>query len=1114
MKTLFSILTSLIFTVSTWAQCNVIATAMGGSVLCNGDCNGTITYVYQNTNMPSPGAPYIVILSNQTTGQVISTTTYMQEIQTIPFTGLCAGAYQIVVQGQGCTFVSYAIVSQPTAITAYINTVDPSPGSSNGSATVIATGGTGALTYSLNGTTYQGSNVFSGLTAGTYVAYVKDANGCVEQVSFTLTNPATCNIVVTAFGSSTLCYGSCDAVIQYAYSNGNNSPYLIELQNLNGQVYQTATNASSAGSGAFSNVCPGVYVIEVTNSQGCSGSYIYTVTQTAQLIVSNVVTTNATTGNNNGTASIIASGGTAPYTYSLDGITYQSSNVFTGLAGGVHIGYVMDQNGCVSIYTFIIQVTSACTVVMTSQASNVLCAFSCSGSIIYTYTMAVAPVTIVVESNGNTIQSTTNQFSAGNGTFSNLCAGSYSVTITDAAGCSYINNVQVGQPAQLMVTAAGTSPTFGNNNGSIAITATGGTSPYQYALNAPTGWQTSNTFTGLAAGVYIAYVQDANGCINLYTVQLTQIAGCAIAITGAGSPNTCAYSNDGTVNYTFTSSGIGLPYTISLLSNGTAVQTTTSAVGAGSGIFSNLSAGIYTLQIAATNGCVYTQPVYVGAPNPITVSNIIIDNTSAGMSNGSAEIILSGGTAPYQFSIDNGLTWGTSNILTGLAAGVYITQIEDANGCSTLVCFVVNEDPGCSIVSTMSLSQPITCFGNCNGVLNYSYTALGNNGPYTIALTNNGAIVNTSTSNLSSLTGSFPNLCAGNYNLTVTDANGCTSNVSTVTITEPAQIVISVDITDATIGNNNGVAVINATGGTGQYSYGLSPSTMQSSNVFSGLTAGVHIAWVQDANGCQSIFTFMVNTQTSCNLVLTAFQTNSNMCGGSCNGSISYAYTDQTTNAPYSINLNNANGVVQSQQLTSSNGTGSFGNVCAGLYTITVQSANGCSSIYTVQIVEPTYLSINASQVNPTAGNSDGSITMIVTGGTPAYEYSIDNQTTWQAGSTFNNLPNGVYIIYVRDQNGCMQIYCVLLGSPTATVIELEENISVYPNPTNGLVFLNSVNIESTKVYTLNGQVLSLESIKAVNGSVIDLGNIADGLYILEVKMVNGKVNRTHIVKE
>ena len=101
MKTFFTILTAILFTVSTWAQCNVVGTATGSSVLCTGDCNGTITYLYQNTSMQFPGAPYVVTLSNQTTGQVISLTTYMQEFQTIPFTGLCAGNYQIVIQGQG-----------------------------------------------------------------------------------------------------------------------------------------------------------------------------------------------------------------------------------------------------------------------------------------------------------------------------------------------------------------------------------------------------------------------------------------------------------------------------------------------------------------------------------------------------------------------------------------------------------------------------------------------------------------------------------------------------------------------------------------------------------------------------------------------------------------------------------------------------------------------------------------------------------------------------------------------------------------------------------------------------------------------------------------------------
>lgn len=171
-----------------------------------------------------------------------------------------------------------------------------------------------------------------------------------------MTDPAICNIDVTAFGGSTLCYGTCNAVLQYAYAdNSNNSPYVIELQNASGQVFQTATNASSTGIGSFSNLCSGVYVIEVTDANGCSGVYTYTLNQPNQLLISNIITTNATTGNSNGSVTITASGGTAPYTYSLNGNTYQSGNVFTGLAGGVHIAYVMDQNGCVSIYTFIIK---------------------------------------------------------------------------------------------------------------------------------------------------------------------------------------------------------------------------------------------------------------------------------------------------------------------------------------------------------------------------------------------------------------------------------------------------------------------------------------------------------------------------------------------------------------------------------------------------------------------------------------------------------------------------------------------------------------------------------------------------------------------------------------
>ena len=126
----------------------------------------------------------------------------------------------------------------------------------------------------------------------------------------------------------------------------------------------------------------------------------------------------------------------------------------------------------------------------------------------------------------------------------------------------------------------------------------------------------------------------------------------------------------------------------------------------------------------------------------------------------------------------------------------------------------------------------------------------------------------------------------------------------------------------------------------------------------------------------------------------------------------------------------------------------------------------------------------------------------------------MTSEATWQASNTLTNLSAGFYIIHVKDANGCMQIICVILGdSNVIGVVELDETISVYPNPTQGLVFIESSDIESVIIYNMNGQVISTNNTFIANGIVIDLAENATGIYLLEVKTISGEIVRTQVVK-
>lgn len=352
------------------AQCNLITTANGSSVDCYGDCDGMITYVYQNVG--TPGAPYFVSLVNATTGQTISTTTYTSEIQTLQFTDLCAGDYSIYVQGTSCSDQTFATVSQPDPLQVNVNTVDPFQGN-NGSATIIVAGGTPSYNYSLDGgMTYQSGNTFTGLASGIHVVTVMDNNGCTLDYTFVLNDIGNCNMVVTANASIASCANNCDANIQY-YFTGNqlNGPFTVELYNNYNQVVQTQNG--NGYQGVFQNVCAGIYTVQVTDANGCTGAYTLTITQASAPVITGVTTTNSSYGTTTGTATFNVSGGTAPYEYSLDGVTYQSNNTFTGLAAGFYIGYVVDANGCTNLFCFIVDESTACNLALTSMSTNAGC---------------------------------------------------------------------------------------------------------------------------------------------------------------------------------------------------------------------------------------------------------------------------------------------------------------------------------------------------------------------------------------------------------------------------------------------------------------------------------------------------------------------------------------------------------------------------------------------------------------------------------------------------------------------------------------------------------------------------------------------------------------------
>ncbi|MBI3512196.1 MAG: SprB repeat-containing protein, partial [Bacteroidetes bacterium] len=325
-----------------------------------------------------------------------------------------------------------------------------------------------------------------------------------------------------------------------------------------------------------------------------------------------------------------------------------------------------------------------------------------------------------------------------------------------------------------------------------------------------------------------------------------------------------------------------------------------------------------------------------------------------GGNTGSATVTASGGITSYTYNWSP--SGGTNSTAANLTAGSYTCTVTDANGCITTASTTVTQPTALTATATMT---PVLCNGGNTG--SAAVTASGATPGYTYSWSPSGGTGTTE-----------PNLSAGSYTCTVTDANGCITTAST-TVTQPTAISLTTSFVQSTCGNPNGSASVVATGGTGAYTYSWTPSGGTSANA-TGLLAGSYTITVTDANGCVATQTVNVPNAGSPTATITA-STNVSCFGGN-NGSATVTGTGGTT--PYTYSW------------SPSGGTGSTGvNLIAGTYTATVTDANGCTSIATVTITQPTLLTASAtySPVLCNGGNT-GSATVTASGGITSYTYN------------------------------------------------------------------------------------------------------------------------------
>jgi gliding motility-associated-like protein len=899
------------------------------------------------------------------------------------FSGLTAGTHTVTARdANGCSRdVTVTIIQPANTVTATVSSKTDIPCmGGTGSATITGGGGTAPYTYKLGAGSFQTSGVFTGLAAGTYTVTVKDNIGCEKDVSFSIAQLP--NTVTAAIGSKTdvNCAGGNTGSIT-AVGGGGTAPYEYRL---GAGVFQT--------SATFNNLATGTYTITVRDAAGCMKDVTTSIVQMPNTVVATLSSkTDIPCTGGTGSATVAGSGGTGPYTYRLGSGAFQASGTFTGLAAGTYTITARDVNLCTNdVSVTILQLPNTVTATISSKTD-----IPCSGG----------TGSVTVQGGGGTAPYTyklgAGAYQAG-ATFSNLAAGTYTITVRDAVGCTKDVSVTIAQLANTVTAAIGSKtdiPCTGGT-GSVTVTAGGGSAPYTYRIGSG-AFQSSSTFTGLAAGSYTITVRDNEGCTRDVTVSIVQEPNTVVATVSSKTDIPCT---GGTGAVSVQGSGSTGPYTYRL--DAGAFQS--------NGNFTGLAAGSHTVTVRDGGGC--TDDVsFTIAQIPNTVTATVSSKTDIPCTGGTGSVTVAGGggTAPYNYRLGAG-AFQLSGTFTGLAAGTHTVTVRDNAGCTKDVTVTIVQQPN-TVTATISSKTDIPCSGGTG-----SATVAGGGGtaPYTYKI-GSGAYQASPT---------FTGLAAGTYTITVQDFAGCTKDVN-VTILQVANTVIATvnSKTDIPCTGGTGSVTIGASGGTTPYNYKIGAGAYQTGASFTGLAAGNYTATVRDASGCTKDVVFTIVQAP--NTVTAAIGSKTDVaCSGGNTGSVTAVGGGGT--APYTYRL--GTGAFQT--------SATFNNLAAGDYTITVRDAVGCTedvAVSIIQLANTVSASISSKTDIPCTGGT-GSVTVAASGGTAPYTYKIGSGA-YQPSPVFNNLAAGSYTATVRDANGCTKDIAVTItqlpNTVTATVV-------------------------------------------------------------------------------
>ncbi|MCX6305010.1 MAG: T9SS type A sorting domain-containing protein [Bacteroidetes bacterium] len=927
--------------------------------------------------------------------------------------GLMAGIYSVTVtDATSATISGNWMIAEPAMLGVSGVVTDASCfGKHDGRIDISVTGGT--LGYSYLWSTPPGLQTqnIDHLFSASYTVTVTDANGCTTTGNWVVGEPDEISWVGSVKQIS--CHGKCDGTIATLLTSGGTSPYSY--------MWNTMQQVPN-----ITDLCPGTYCLTITDANLCEAVFCTTITEPDEISLTASVNPVLCAGGSSGCIDLSVSGGTTPYQYAWDNMKHTED--ICNLTTGTYCVTVTDAHSCTKTDCWTVPEPVALAV--TGMVTDASCFGEQDGRIDITVTGGTTAYSYLW-SNPPGLQTQN---------ISHLVSDSYTVTVTDAYGCTTTGNWVVGEPAELSyVGSVKQISCHGKCDGTITMLMTiGGTSPYSYTWNTT---QQTPSLSGLCPGIYNLTVTDAHLCEARFSARITEPS--EISLSASVSPVLCAGGSSGCINLSV--AGGTSPYQY-VWDNSKHTED-----------ICNLTTGTYCVTVTDAHSCTKTDCWTVPEPVALAVTGMVTNASCHGYSNGRIDITVTGGTTAYSY------LWSkpamTQNI-NSLHSGPYTVTVTDAHFCTVTASWMVGEPAEISWVGSV---KQISCHGKCDGTIMTLMTS-GGTSPYSYMWNTTQQVPN------------IRDLCPGTYCLTITDANLCEA-VFCTTITEPSEISLSASVSPVLCaGGSSGCIDLSVSGGTTPYLYVWDNS--KHTQDICNLTTGTYCVTVTDAHSCTKTDCWTVPEPVV--LIVTGMVTNAS-CFGYSDGRIDITVTGGTTAYSY----------LWSKPANTQNISG----LHYGVYTVTVTDANNCKATASWMVGQPDDIVLMASFINILCpGGQDGCIDLSVFGGTSPYDYSWNTTAPTQ---DICQLAEGTYCVTVTDANGCTKAGCWSLTDP--------EDLVVTGVVTNPDCYLNSNGLIDITV-TGGTQTYSYEWSDPPGWLIPDLCCLSPGAYTVTVTDYSGCV--------